>query len=526
MEPVPSDTFIDDLFNRKRPASELLLSSSDEKRSKPNHHPSPAPIYLFATRDRERTPNDRSFREMLGYDTNTSSLTIHCMILCNYMIDFEFLLHEIPELLTIPQVTLFYGHETNPEYLMQWKQVTSVDARLLRPSDPPQSSHNPLPFRIPYGVHHSKIILFGYREEATQQGKLRLIIHTANLLERDIHRKIQGACIQDFPLKTTQSSSSSSNFENDLVAYFETYDYTRARIWSPLTQTSPCTLTQWLRQYDFSAATAALVPSTPGYHRVNDTEHPNRALQGHLRIQQLIRQRYTRNTKHPPPANSMGPVVCQFSSMGSLTEKYLNELYQSMDVLSATRPKHERPSPSQVPLSQKLQLVYPTVEQIRTSYEGYAGGGSVPGPYRNVSKAFLRPLYHRWSDEGRNHVGHIKTYYQLSYDGSTDDVNDDCAEDTMEWFVLTSHNLSKAAWGEVQMRSAGRRLFIRHWELGVWLGSSDETKIAPVGTTIPQTRTVPLPYPVRPVRYRNNDQPWAVDGVYDIPDALGCVQLD
>jgi tyrosyl-DNA phosphodiesterase-1 len=521
MDPAPSDTGIENLSDRKRPPAELLLSS-DEKRTKPNS--SPAPIYLFATRDRERSPNDRSFREMLGYDTATSSLTIHSMIICNYMIDFEFLLHEIPELLTIPQITLFYGHETNPEYLMQWKQATFVDARLLRPSDPPRSLHNPLPFRIPYGVHHSKIIVFGYREETTQQEKLRLIIHTANLLERDIHRKIQGACIQDFPLKNTECSPSPSDFENDLVAYYDTYDYTRPRIWSPSTQTSPCSLIQWLRQYDFSSASVALVPSTPGYHRVSDSEHPNRALQGHLRIQQLLRQRCARYTKQSP-ATSTGPVVCQFSSMGSLTEKYLNELYQSMDVRSASRPKHERPSSSPVPLAQKLQLVYPTVEQIRTSYEGYSGGGSVPGPYRNVSKAFLRPLYHRWSDEGRKHVGHIKTYYQLSNDGSRNDEDDDCADNTMEWFVLTSHNLSKAAWGEVQMRSAGRRLFIRHWELGVWLGSSDETKLAPYGTTIPQTRTVPLPYPVRPVRYRANDQPWAVDGVYDIPDALGCVQL-
>lgn len=445
---------------------------------------------------------------ILKYNSS-SNITIDSIVICNYMIDFDFLLHEIPELISVPQVTLFYGHESNPQCLTQWKQATQVDAILLRPSDPPQSPHNPLPFSIPYGVHHSKIFFMSYRNHPKNESMLRLIIHTANLLERDVHCKIQGAYVQDFALKT---STSCSLFEDDLVAYFDTYNYTQPRMW---TQTSPCSLAQHLRQYDFSSALVALVPSTPGYHRLYHHDD-KRALQGHLRIQQLIR-RHIRpklmSTSSSSSSSSSGPVVCQFSSMGSLTEKYLQELYQSMDVNSAHRPKDERPNKTKVPLSQKLQLVYPTVDQIRDSCEGYAGGGSVPGPYRNVSKPFLRPLYHRWSDEG--HVGHLKTYYQIS-------------NDSMEWFVLTSHNLSKAAWGEVQTRAAGRRLFVRHWELGVWMCPplEDGTKLAPYGTFDAAVTAVPLPYPFRPVPYRSSDQPWAVDRVYETADSFGRYQCE
>lgn len=91
-------------------------------------------------------------------------------------------------------------------------------------------------------------------------------------------------------------------------------------------------------------------------------------------------------------------------------------------------------------------------------------------------------------------IPHIKTYYQMSCTN----------QHSFEWFILTSHNLSKAAWGEIQNISKNNKhrhiiwnsnnehsshhnnsndddiqhkqphqqqhhqsLFIRHWELGV-----------------------------------------------------------
>jgi len=42
-----------------------------------------------------------------------------------------------------------------------------------------------------------------------------------------------------------------------------------------------------------------------------------------------------------------------------------------------------------------LQLVWPTVEEIRASVEGWRGGASLPGPAKNVDKPFLRPYWHK-----------------------------------------------------------------------------------------------------------------------------------
>jgi tyrosyl-DNA phosphodiesterase-1 len=287
-------------------------------------------------------------------------------------------------------------------------------------------------------------------------------------------------------------------------------------------------LLECLCLYDFSSARVALIPSTPGYHRLDTLPADRR---GHWKLRHVIKEHCA-----PPPIqspSSPAPVVCQFSSMGSLSERYLHDLYASMDVMSATRSQDERPKAGKATLQQKLQIVYPTVEEIRTSYQGYRGGSSVPGMSRNIQKAFLRPLYHKWSASGTQatriplwkgeNVPHIKTYYQLRLEPKADGEK----SASMEWFVLSSHNLSKAAWGEVQTsaRFAGRRLFVRHWELGVFLSPS----LLSCGRLVPWTNlasneediTVPLPYPLSPRPYGREDQPWAVDKRYPEPDKFG-----
>ena len=41
----------------------------------------------------------------------------------------------------------------------------------------------------------------------------------------------------------------------------------------------------------------------------------------------------------------------------------------------------------------KLSIVWPTVEEVRTSTEGYGAGGSIPGPSKNVGRDFLQRFY-------------------------------------------------------------------------------------------------------------------------------------
>jgi len=95
------------------------------------------------------------------------------------------------------------------------------------------------------------------------------------------------------------------------------------------------------------------------------------------------------------------PLICQFSSLGSLSEAYLaDELFATM----FTNPRAGAPQTSSAPnaLSQLKSprpppstvigpacFILPSVEQVRQSNDGYAGGGSIPVPSKNL-KPFLR----------------------------------------------------------------------------------------------------------------------------------------
>lgn len=518
--------------------------------------PSAAPVKLFCTLSDEaerRAHTDKNhwsrtqcwtLREMLGYDNNSTTDSfsststarhIEWLVVGNYLIDFDFLLDEIPELLSIPNVVVFYGNADTSE--QPWKSACAgahtVDFVRLNPSDPPGLS-NPTGQRIPYGVHHSKFFLVGYSDST-----VRVIIHTANLRYTDIHAKAQAAYIQDFSLKEQQEkqeqkndndssddSSSmfvslpTSDFEETLVAYLDTYKYHKPHAWitpttggtaTTVTTTATERLTDMVRRYDFSTASIVLLPSTPGYHRL-DAAQPV----GHRKLRQAVIQHTTKEC-----SERSRPIICQFSSIGSLTDKYLHELQTSMDTGLARESKQ---SVSDAPM--RLQLVYPTVAEVRLSIEGYRGGGSVPGTTKNVSKPFLQSLYRKWSSvtttampnplwKSQN-VPHIKTYYQLNHEGCS-----------MDWFVVTSHNMSKAAWGEVQnSRNGSRRLFVRHWELGVFLSPQTlrAERLVPwseQGSFRPGDVAVPQPYSLYPQPYQASDRPWAVDVRYSEPDNFG-----
>ena len=69
-----------------------------------------------------------------------------------------------------------------------------------------------------------------------------------------------------------------------------------------------------------------------------------------------------------------------------------------------------------------MQLLWPTVEEIRTCDVGYAAGGSIPGNGKNVRRPHLTEKFHKWAKPNddddddahpmgrRKHMPHIKTF--------------------------------------------------------------------------------------------------------------------
>ncbi|XP_059437663.1 tyrosyl-DNA phosphodiesterase 1 [Corylus avellana] len=472
---------------------------------------------------RFQVPNDKlpwTFRLLqvkgLPAWANTSCVSIRDVIqgdvliaiLSNYMVDIGWLLPACPTLAKIPHLLVVHGEGDGT--LDHMKRNKPANWILHKP---------PLP--ISFGTHHSKAMLLVYPRG------MRIIIHTANLIYVDWNNKSQGLWMQDFPWKDQNSPSKGCAFENDLI------DYLSALKWPEFSVKLPALGSfninpAFFKKFDYSEAAVRLIASVPGYHTGT-----NMKKWGHMKLRTVLQEcTFDKEFKK-------SPLVYQFSSLGSLDEKWLAELASSMSSGSAE---------DKTPLGLgQPRIIWPTVEDVRCSLEGYAAGNAIPSPLKNVEKEFLKKYWAKWkaSHTGRScAMPHIKTFARYN-------------DQKFAWFLLTSSNLSKAAWGALQKNNS--QLMIRSYELGVlFLPSSIErhgsgfsctnngdvvedkcrlsenseeerTKLVTLtwqGSRNPDSSEVtqlPVPYELPPQPYTSEDIPWSWDRRYNKKDVHGQV---
>ncbi|XP_078157111.1 tyrosyl-DNA phosphodiesterase-like protein isoform X2 [Carex rostrata] len=447
--------------------------------------------------------------------SNSNSVTIRDVIqgdvlvaiLSNYMVDIDWLLSACPNLKKIPHVLVAHGESgASFDHLPKNKLGNWV-------------FHKP-PLPISYGTHHSKAMFLIYPTG------IRIIVHTANLIHVDWNNKTQGLWMQDFPWKDASAltGNNRSPFENDLVDYLATLKIPELRVSLPSIGNVSINAA-FFRKFDYSRAKVRLIASVPGYHNGSSLTK-----WGHMKLRSILEScKFSKEF-------SKSPLIYQFSSLGSLDEKWMNEFGSS---LSAGKTDDGFPLGNGKPL-----VIFPTVEDVRCSLEGYAAGGAIPSPQKNVEKDFLRKYWARWKAD---HVGrcrampHIKTYTR--YNGQD-----------IAWFLLTSANLSKAAWGALQKNNT--QLMIRSYELGVLFLPSmllHESSFSCTSTSVvptvskssshvenPKAKLVslcwnreresnssseivrlPIPYQLPPPTYTSEDIPWSWDRRYTKKDVYG-----
>nr|CCA15048.1 tyrosylDNA phosphodiesterase putative [Albugo laibachii Nc14] len=353
---------------------------------------------------------------------------------------------------------------------------------------------------IPFGTHHSKMMIIWYAE------KVRVAIFTANFLPIDWNNKTQGIWFQDFGLKSETSASSRTNlwperidFEADLIDYLIHVDKIHLG-----------ELCLTLEKYDFSTANVALVASVPGTHK-------NRAIwidmhkYGHLRMRRLLQTLEAWNNEYP--------LICQFSSLGSLTEPWLyHEFTESLQAHSTTK---QRPA---------LHLIWPSAEQVRNSIEGWNAGRAIPCPLKNM-KPFLHKFLRTWNPPPKLHrsnaMPHIKSYAQF---------DPTALDGTLRWALLSSSNLSSAAWGSYQKQK--NQFMIRSFEIGVLFHPkvyrNDKLCTDPlvvIGTPADEAASqnairFPAPYNFPLQAYdTKQDEPWIWNLAWDLPDSTGACYI-
>ncbi|KAJ3046202.1 tyrosyl-DNA phosphodiesterase 1 [Rhizophlyctis rosea] len=363
---------------------------------------------------------------------------------------------------------------------------------------------------IAYGTHHTKAFFLRYEDNT-----LHVVIHTANAISRDWAKKTQAVWMSPL-LHPKAAGASPCTFEQDLISYLSAYGKF---------------LHSWrdtLSQYDFTPVRAVLIGSTPGRF-IGAEIHK----WGHMKLRKALQRVSLPDAlKHPSSF-----LVAQFSSIGSLgpTDDWLqNEFVTSLSASTSNQSYLTTRKPP-------LKLVFPTVENVRTSLEGWAAGNSIPFDSKNWNKQqkYMRPLLHKWHavEAGRERaMPHIKTFCRVTPEGE------------LAWFLLTSANLSKAAWGSLE--KGGAQLMVRSYELGVLVYPElfrevEGQKVrmqnitAGVAKHIPVARetgdgederaeevvvTVRLPYDLPLVPYAKEDETWTWDLPRDQPDNLGRIK--
>lgn len=349
---------------------------------------------------------------------------------------------------------------------------------------------------IPYGTHHTKMMILVYKDQT-----MRIVVHTANLRPSDWGLKTQALWTSPFfPLKDSKDLNSQipGRFQVDLTAYLEGYGLMTNEV------------LKQVGRFDMRKCKAVLVGSLPGSHSGGHV--PGRVRWGHARLRDVL-----------PKSNNnerTDQMIAQFSSIGSLgpssdawlTAEFLESLSTGLSTNGASKLQ-----------SSLLKLVFPTVEEVRNSLEGYDAGNSIPYDFKNhMKQAYLRQHFHHWQAEKTHRsraMPHIKTYMRVSADGAC-----------IRWFLLTSANLSKAAWGT--MRKKDQSMYVRSYELGVLLidgtKADDGSEFHLINATSGHDNVadeslirIPIPYdlPLKP--YTRTDEPWTWNLPRSEPDIMG-----
>ncbi|GMT24088.1 hypothetical protein PFISCL1PPCAC_15385, partial [Pristionchus fissidentatus] len=310
---------------------------------------------------------------------------------------------------------------------------------------------------IPFGVHHSKLSIF---EDDNMH--IHVIVSTANLLPYDWEGKTQMFYYMRTAVGIQPSEREERKVEKevpivmDLIEYLTRYKMDGMEYW-----------TDRFRNSLFDFTVNRIVFSVPGYHKGEEMN-----LVGHKSVRDILKKARANDQ------NGRKTLICQSSSIGSLGAR--PSVWLGDEFTLSMRGGRD-------PTGTQCWMIYPTKEDVENGVDGKAGGGSLPYSKATAEKQeWLLKNMCKWRAEnwGRSRImPHVKSYLQV-----------DQTTRRFDWQIVTSANLSKAAWGQLQKN--GMQLMIRSFEIGVLIMD-------------PNCIRVPFDYPL--ARYKEGDRPWYID---------------
>lgn len=351
------------------------------------------PYHFFLTRikDSHSTYGEDlsiTFPELLDHSLGDLEHSLHI----NFMVELPWLLAQYAVTGRVnPSMTILYGVD---------------DEDLGRPAKHLKLTAIRVKSPFPFGHHHTKMTIFFYKDKS-----LRFAIYTANLIESDWENRTQGVWVSpkcpylgdEVPINYGESETL---FKVDVLKYLNSYRQESIREWLVRIQ-----------QANLSKIKVCFVASVPGLDKTSSYGHP--------KLSKLIKENVTGDF-------SNWKLVAQCSSIGSLGNSPESWLFGDFArSLSETKIFGTYP----------VQVIYPSFNNVRQSLDGMAGGGCLPyQSSTHFKQLWLRKYLNQWKSDHRYRskaVPHIKSYMKMAPDGKK-----------IAWFLLTSANLSKAAWGQ------------------------------------------------------------------------------
>ena len=420
----------------------------------------PYNMFLTAVTKSPMTHQDPAFITFLDlFDPSLGELESSVQINFTISIDWLFAQYTVAGVNHLPLVIL-YGQEDEKLRNVN-KILPNIKSFMIKvPAD--------------YGCHHAKIMLLFYKDKS-----MRVVVSTANLYHDDWDNRVQGLWVSEklpkMPSNPTEGESVTS-FRSDLVDFLE--NYKNPTLQSHIDQ---------VKSSDFRSVKVFLITSIPGTHRGDAF--------GHHRLAKLLE-------KNSAPVDSKHPIIMQSSSLGNFgnsAASYLTgEILQSFSQPLRSQDKAQ------------INLIYPTMQNVRDSHDGILGGGCLP--YRQSAQnrqLWLNQYLYQWKCESRfcnRAMPHIKSYFCYCDEG-------------LYWFALTSHNMSKSAWGVKRENKRNREstLNINSYEAGVVFFPRIFLNQDTFPINEKQQRSSEaifrLPFDVPPTPYTSNDTPFCIESL-------------
>ncbi|XP_031839793.2 tyrosyl-DNA phosphodiesterase 1-like isoform X1 [Nomia melanderi] len=423
-----------------------------------------APYHIFFPRiEDSKETYDQQFSITFPEILDKSLGEIVCSLQINFMLDVDWLCLQYVLAGQCADMLVLYGTRLDEEKVSSNMKIILVE-KLSE-----------------FTCHHTKIMILKYID-----GGIRIVVSTANLYLDDWENRTQGLWISPHlpPLADSavwSAGESPTHFKKDLLDYLHAYRLKDLKDWISI-----------VRKADFSAVNVFFLASVPGQHM-----HRASNLWGHRKLATILSKYITL-----PPDAPQWPIVAQSSSVGVFGPNYKSWVFKDfVRSASAEVNKGTKGYPD-------FKYIFPTRKSFLQSFDFPTGSTCLNYPReRHAQQEWLESYLYEWkaSREAKDKaMPHIKSYTRFSPDWKR-----------IPWFVLTSANLSKAAWGN--FRSS---YFVGNYEAGVVFVPQFVTGSTtfPVQEEEDGVPVFPIPYDIPLTKYEPGDKPayYELDDIDDI----------